>query len=78
MDFEDEINLELPLPDWIKYLAQDDDGSWWGYEDMPVHGTHCRWTNLMSKTSVSHYVRLCQTSQMKDSKNQIITLRRTP
>jgi len=26
------------LPDWVRWLAQDADGSWWGYEHEPNEG----------------------------------------
>jgi len=30
------------LPGWVRWLAQDADGSWWGYEAEP-HQHHCGW-----------------------------------
>jgi len=36
---EQEINL---LPDWVRWLAQDADGSWWGFEVEPLQ-SHNGW-----------------------------------
>lgn len=30
------------LPDWVRWLAQDANGDWWGYEAEP-HQHHCGW-----------------------------------
>jgi hypothetical protein len=26
----------IPLPEWVEWVAQDPDGSWWGYEHEPL------------------------------------------
>lgn len=26
----------MDIPDWVHYLAQDADGTWWGYEVEPL------------------------------------------
>lgn len=36
-DFE-----KLNLPDWVKFIAQDSDGSWWGYSVEPLQN-HRGW-----------------------------------
>ena len=28
------------LPDWVKWLAQDEDGAWWGYSVEPLEFSH--------------------------------------
>lgn len=33
---------ETDLPGWVRWLAQDADGSWWAYEAEP-HQHHCGW-----------------------------------
>jgi hypothetical protein len=33
---------ELEIPDWVGWLAQDADGTWWGYEAEP-HQSHNGW-----------------------------------
>ncbi|MCW8902029.1 MAG: hypothetical protein OQK75_05230 [Gammaproteobacteria bacterium] len=36
-------NHELPLtglPGWVKWLAQDEDGAWWGYSVEPLEFSH--------------------------------------
>lgn len=30
------------LPDWVRYIAQDEDGQWWGYEAEP-NRSHIGW-----------------------------------
>ena len=34
--------LQDDLPDWVAWLAQDADGTWWGYEVEPLQ-YHCGW-----------------------------------
>lgn len=36
-------NHDLPLhelPKWVKWLAQDEDGAWWGYSVEPLEFCH--------------------------------------
>ena len=35
-------NTDRDIPDWVRWLAQDADGSWWGYEVEP-HQHHQGW-----------------------------------
>lgn len=30
------MTQDLTLPKWVKWLAQDADGSWWGFEQEPL------------------------------------------
>ncbi|MCW9023222.1 MAG: hypothetical protein OQK73_00945 [Gammaproteobacteria bacterium] len=30
------------LPDWVRWIAQDEDGTWWGYSVEPLQ-QHCGW-----------------------------------
>jgi len=30
------ITLNIPIPDWANWLAQDSNGAWWVYSDKPV------------------------------------------
>ena len=32
------INLEIQVPDWVCWIAQDKDGAWFGYEVEPEKG----------------------------------------
>lgn len=32
----------ISVPHWVNYLAQDSDGSWWGYSVEPLHN-HRGW-----------------------------------
>lgn len=32
------INLEIQVPDWVEWIAQDKDGTWFGYEVEPKTG----------------------------------------
>jgi hypothetical protein len=43
------------LPTWVNWLAQDADGSWWGFEAIP-NEQHNGWY----ENEVGRYVRLCQ------------------
>lgn len=41
------------LPAWVRWLAQDADGSWWGYEVEPLQRDHGWYENELGR-----YVRL--------------------
>lgn len=43
------------LPDWVQWLAQDADGTWWGYEAEPLQRDGGWYEN-----EVGRYVRLAQ------------------
>ena len=32
----------VAIPGWVNWLAQDEDGSWWGYSVEPLQH-HCGW-----------------------------------
>lgn len=32
----------FPRPDWVKWIAQDSSGVWWGYSTEPLRN-HCGW-----------------------------------
>ena len=36
-------------PDWVKYIAQDSDGSWWGYSVEPLQNTTGWYENEVGK-----------------------------
>ncbi|MFO7604592.1 MAG: hypothetical protein R6X06_12385 [Gammaproteobacteria bacterium] len=44
-----------PLPDWVRWLAQDGDGAWWGYEVEPLERDHGWYEN-----EVGRHIRLHQ------------------
>ena len=33
---EEKPKLDKDLPEWVRWLAQDADGTWWGYEVEPL------------------------------------------
>ncbi|MDH5484038.1 MAG: hypothetical protein OEY43_02290 [Gammaproteobacteria bacterium] len=35
-------HAKILLPDWVHWLAQDEDGSWWGYQVEPLQN-HRGW-----------------------------------
>ncbi len=42
-----------PSPAWVRWIAQDMDGAWWGFEVEPNEGADSWYEN-----EVGHYVRL--------------------
>lgn len=42
-----------PAPDWVRWLAQDRNGAWWGFEHEPNEGD-CSWY----ENEVGRYLRL--------------------
>ena len=45
------------LPDWVKWRAQDADGTWWGYEVEPLQHDSGWYEN-----EVGRYIRLSKTT----------------
>ena len=43
------------LPDWINWIAQDQNGTWWGYQVEPLQNHHGWYEN-----EVGHNVRLAE------------------
>jgi hypothetical protein len=42
--------IETEVPDWVRWVAQDEDGDWWAYEDepkIPGRGSR-RWLNNLN------------------------------
>jgi hypothetical protein len=39
---QEKLITNMDIPDWVHYLAQDADGTWWGYEIEP-HQYHNGW-----------------------------------
>jgi hypothetical protein len=37
------------LPEWVRWLAQDADGSWWGYEVEPLQQDHGWYENELGR-----------------------------
>ena len=48
----DFLNVD-DLPDWVQWLAQDADGTWWGFEAEPNEADHGWYEN-----EVGRYLRL--------------------
>jgi hypothetical protein len=38
------------LPDWVRWIAQDADGAWWGYECEPLQHDHGWYENEVGRT----------------------------
>lgn len=47
------ISTETIQPSWIKWLAQDADGCWWGFEVEPLQNHHGWYEN-----EVGQYIKL--------------------
>ena len=45
--------LKQTIPDWVKWLAQDEDGTWWGYSVEPLQ-QHNGWY----ENEVGRYIKL--------------------
>ena len=46
---------DLPLPPWVRWVAQDADGTWWGFEVEP-NASHQGWY----ENELGRYLRLEQ------------------
>ena len=52
---------DLPLPAWVHWLAQDADGTWWGFEVEPNQSHHGWYENELGR-----YRKLCQDAPNPD------------
>lgn len=59
------------LPDWIRYIAQDADGQWWGYEVEPNLSDISWYENEVGK-----FIQLHKEAPVKDWQNTIIRISR--
>ena len=57
-------------PDWVRWLAQDADGTWWGYEVEPLQH-HIGWY----ENEVGRYVRLDKTAPNPDWREALVRRR---
>ena len=70
-------DLQLPflvstIPSWVNWLAQDEDGSWWGYSVEPLQQVHGWYEN-----EVGQYTRLGQGPAQPDWREQLYNIRQT-
>lgn len=40
---------DLELPAWVQWVAQDEDGAWWGYEVEPLRHDHGWYENEVGR-----------------------------
>ncbi len=59
----------LPVPDWARWLAQDEDGTWWAYEAEP-NQQHNGWY----ENEVGRLQRLTRTAPPIDWQTQLFRL----
>ena len=62
--------LEYSAPDWVAWIAQDADGTWWGFEDEPNQYDRGWYEN-----EIGRYVRLGTSAPNPDWRG---TLQRRP
>jgi len=41
--------IQIDMPDWVSWLAQDADGKWWGYEVEPHQHDHGWYENEIGR-----------------------------
>ena len=42
-------NIDDEIPPWVHWLAQDADGTWWGFEAEPNEGDHSWYENEVGR-----------------------------
>ena len=66
-------NNDLPLninyPRWVKWLAQDEDGAWWGYSVEPLEFSRGWYEN-----EVGLRIKIKQSNANPDWKNSLIKI----
>lgn len=60
----------IQLPDWVRFLAQDADGSWWGYSVEPLMNHHGWYENEVGDT-----YKLQKTEPNPDWQNSLVKLK---
>jgi len=58
----------LDVPEWVRFIAQDSDGSWWGYSVDPLQNHRGWYENELGKN-----VRLSQEKIVGDWRDNIFT-----
>jgi hypothetical protein len=58
--------LRRLCPDWVRWLAQDRDGAWWGFEHEPNEGDSSWYEN-----EVGRYLKLAQGSPNQAWRNAL-------
>ncbi len=59
-----------PLPDWVKWKAQDADGAWWGYSVEPLE-----YSDGWYENEVGSRIKLQQAAANPDWKNSLIKVK---
>ncbi len=54
------------FPDWVKWVAQDEDGAWWGYSVEPLEFDHGWYEN-----EVGRRIKIKQSKVNPDWKNSL-------
>lgn len=60
------------LPDWVRWVAQDSDGTWWGYQAEPLQN-HRGWY----ENEVGRSIRLAEAVPNPDWKNSLSRVKQT-
>lgn len=63
------IPENIDYPAWVKWIAQDRDGSWWGYSVEPLEN-HAGWY----ENEVGDYILLLKTETNENWKDSLIKL----
>ena len=65
----DEIPLNIHYPNWVNWLAQDEDGAWWGYSVEPLEFSRGWYEN-----EVGLRIKISQSSSNPDWKNSLMKI----
>ena len=60
------MSQKLTLPQWVRWQAQDADGTWWGYEQEPLQHDTGWYEN-----EIGRYIRLGKDRPNPDWKNSL-------
>ena len=60
------MNIETQLPLWVNWVAQDEDGAWWGYSVEPLEFAHGWYEN-----EVGQRIKISQSLPNTDWKNTL-------
>ena len=60
------LSASTTFPDWVNWIAQDEDGHWWGYSVEPLQHDHGWYEN-----EVGNYILLAKEAPNKNWKQSL-------
>jgi len=62
--------FDIPIPEWVNWIAQDEDGEWYVYESKPVRGVEC-WNPYSYAGTVPRFIFVARGLPPDDSAQEL-------